>query len=87
VDALPPLWLAAVLLLARTIAARYELASPSVDAIVTATGASRSRAYELVARLAALLPTLVRAPGRPARAEPTAQSESPELEPSRAVLA
>jgi hypothetical protein len=87
VDALPPLWLAAVLLLARTIAARYELASPSVDALVTATGASRSRAYELVARLAALLPTLVRAPGRPARAEPTAPSESPELEPSRAVLA
>ncbi len=84
-DALPALWLAAVLLLARTIAARYELASPSVDAILTATGASRSRAYELVARLAALLPTLVRAPGRPPRAHPAAPTEEPEL--TRAVLA
>lgn len=85
-DALPALWLAAVLLLARTIAARYEaLPSPSVDAILTATGASRSRAYELVARLAALLPTLVRAPGRPPRAQPAAPTEEPEL--TRAVLA
>ena len=40
-------------LLARAIAARYEaLPSPSVEAILTATGASRSRAYELAARLA-----------------------------------
>ncbi len=84
-DTLPPLWLAAVLLVARTIAARYELSSPSVDAILTATGASRSRAYELVARLAALLPTLVRAPGRPARTEPAVPSDAPEL--TRAVLA
>jgi hypothetical protein len=84
-DALPPLWLAAVLLVARTIAARYELASPSVDAILTATGASRSRAYELVARLAALLPTLVRTPGRPARVEPAVPSEAPDI--TRAVLA
>ncbi|HEY0250045.1 MAG TPA: hypothetical protein VGC41_00880, partial [Kofleriaceae bacterium] len=75
-----------MLLLARTIAARYEaLPSPSVDAILAATGASRSRAYELVARLSALLPTLVRAPGRPSRAEPSAPSEQPEL--TRAVLA
>lgn len=83
--ALPPLWLAAVLLFARTIAARFDLASPSVDAILTATGASRSRAYELVARLAALLPTLVRGPGRPLRA-PSPPSEEPDLLP-RAVLA
>jgi hypothetical protein len=83
--ALPPLWLAAVLLLARTIAARYELAFPSVDAILTATGASRSRAYELVARLCALLPTLVRAPGRPPRPAPPSPSEEPAL--TRAVLA
>lgn len=85
-DALPSLWLAAVLLLARTIAARYEaLPSPSVDAILAATGASRSRAYELVTRLAALLPTLVRAPGRPSRAQPASPTEEPEL--TRAVLA
>ena len=84
-DALPALWLAAVLLLARTIAARYELTSPSVDAILTATGASRSRAYEVVARIAALLPTLVRVPGRPARVQPAAPPKGPEL--TRAVLA
>ncbi|MBU0595374.1 hypothetical protein KJ567_01655, partial [Candidatus Bipolaricaulota bacterium] len=61
--ALPPICLAAVLLLARAIAGQHELARPSVGAILAATGASRSRAYELVARLAALLPTLLRAPG------------------------
>lgn len=83
--ALPSLWLAAVLLFARSIAVRFELAAPSVDAILSATGASRSRAYELVARIAALLPTLVRAPGRPNRAEPSLPSEHPEL--TRAVLA
>lgn len=82
---LPSLWLAAVLLFARTIAARYELVSPSVEAILTATGASRSRAYELVAKIAAFLPSLVRAPGRPPRALPAPSSEEPEL--TRTVLA
>lgn len=82
--ALPPIWLAAVLLLARTIAGQHELARPSVGAILAATGASRSGAYELVARLAALLPTLLRAPGRPAREPSAAPSETAEL--TRAVL-
>lgn len=67
VAALPSVWLAAVLLLARSIAERHELPCPSAAAILAATGASKSRAYELVAKLAAVLPTLVRAPGRPAR--------------------
>jgi hypothetical protein len=82
--ALPPLWLAAVLLFARTIAERHGLACPSVDAILMATGASKSRAYEVMARITALLPSLVRAPGRPARAPSLPASEAPEL--SRAVL-
>jgi hypothetical protein len=42
--ALPPAWLAAVLLLGRTIAEQHGLACESVDAIVKATGASKSRA-------------------------------------------
>ena len=81
---LPPLLLAAVLLLARAIAERHELPCPSVEAILSATGASKSRAYELVAKITALLPTLVRAPGRPPREPSLPPSEAPEL--TRAVL-
>ena len=66
-DALSPVWRAAVLLLGRAIAEEHELERPSVEAIVTATGASKSRAYELAAKLAMTLPTLVRSPGRPAK--------------------
>lgn len=84
VVALPSLCLAAVLLLARAIAERYALPCPSVAAILAATGASKSRSYELVARLAAFLPTLVRAPGRPARVPAPATSAIPEV--TRAVL-
>jgi hypothetical protein len=67
VAALPSVWLAALLLLARSVAERYELPCAPAAAILAATGASKSRAYELVAKLAAVLPTLVRAPGRPTR--------------------
>jgi hypothetical protein len=76
---------AALLLVARAAAERYALPAPSAEAILTATGASKSRAYELVARLAALLPTLLRVPGRPARVQVAAPSVGPEL--TRAVLA
>jgi transposase InsO family protein len=83
--ALPPAWLAAVLLLGRTIAEAHDLDCPSVDAIVTATGASKSQAYDVAAKIATLLPTLVRAPGRPLRApSPTSADESGEL--TRTVL-
>jgi hypothetical protein len=84
---LPSVWLAAVLLLARSIAERHELPFPTAAAILAATGASKSRAYEVVVKLAALLPTLVRAPGRPARPSlsSTAAAEHPEL--TRATLA
>ena len=44
---------------------RLDLSHPTVAAILEATGASRSRAYELRAILLAVLPTLLRPPGRP----------------------
>ncbi len=70
VAVLPSVLAAALLLVARAVAEHYQLASPSVDAILTATNVSRSRAYELVGRVLALAPTLVRAPGRPAKEAP-----------------
>ncbi len=84
--ALPPAWLAAVLLLGRAIGERHELAFPSGDAIVKAIGASKSQAYEVVGKLAAILPTLVRTPGRPAKEEP-APPCSAALDVTRAALA
>jgi hypothetical protein len=77
--------LAALLLAARVVAERYGLARPSVEAILTATGASRSRAYELMARLAAMLPALAAAPGRPPK-PPVASSPGDGVELTRAVL-
>jgi hypothetical protein len=64
-QALPPLAHAAVLLVARTLLVSFGLPCPSVVAIFGATGASRSRAYELSAALTALLPTLLQPRGRP----------------------
>jgi hypothetical protein len=84
--ALPPAWLAAVLLLGRAIGERHEIAFPSGDAILKATGASKSQAYEVAGKLVAILPTLVRAPGRPAKDEPAPPS-SAAADVTRAVLA
>ena len=64
--AVAPQAVAGVLLAARTYGADLGLDMPKVGAIVEATGVSRSRAYELRDELLALLPTLVRPPGRPA---------------------
>lgn len=84
--ALPPAWLAAVLLLGRSIAQAHDLQFPSVEAIVTATRASKSHAYDIASKIGTLLPTLVRAPGRPAHTpSPTSMVETTEL--TRAVLA
>lgn len=83
---LPPAWLAAVLLLGRTIADEHGLACESADAIVKATGASKSQAYEVVGKLAATLPTLVRAPGRPTKEQPAASIDNA-TQVTRAVLA
>lgn len=60
----------ALLLVARVAAARYALPAPSAEAIFAATGASKSRAYELARELAALVPTLARAVGRPVKPAP-----------------
>jgi hypothetical protein len=62
---------AGVLLCARTVGDQLELPVPSASAILSATGATRSRAYEVASEIRALLPTLVRLPGRP-RTEPIA---------------
>lgn len=59
-----------MLLVARSLCQRLELTCPSAEAVLTATGGSRTRAYELVAALLAALPTLSRPPGRPARPPP-----------------
>lgn len=84
--ALPPAWLAAVLLLGRTIGEPRGLVCPSVDAITEATGTSKSRAYEVAGKLAAALPALVRAPGRPAKQQ-SAASPDEGVQVTRAVLA
>ena len=72
--------------MARSLCRHYELPHPSREAILAATGASRSRAYELTAALAAFLATLVRPAGRPTRSpsSPPAESSAPAL--TREVL-
>ena len=74
--------LASVLVLARRIAATLGRGWETVDDILEATGATRSRTYELTHALAALLPALARPPGRP-HAEPT---PPPALAPEAVVL-
>jgi hypothetical protein len=56
---------AGLLLSARSLAAVHGLALPIVDQILAATGASRSRAYEIRDAILTLLPGLARSPGRP----------------------
>lgn len=62
--AVTPIVTAGLLLSARTLAAP-GLEMPSVAQILEATGASRSRAYEIKDAIVAWLPTLARPPGRP----------------------
>jgi hypothetical protein len=73
-DSVSPTVAAAVLLAAVPLLAEWRLAHPSVAEILAATGVSRSRAYELRARLQELLLGLVQATGRPARPEPAPPS-------------
>jgi len=61
---------AALLLVARAAATRYALPAPSAEAILTATGASKSRAYEVALKLVALVPALATRAGRPAKPAP-----------------
>ncbi len=67
---------AAVLLLARSLSKPLGLPRLPVAQILEATQAKRSRAYELMGQLTALLPSLQRRPGRPA---------SPPVEPMPAA--
>lgn len=87
VAALPSVWLAALLLLARSVAERLGLPCPKAAAILKATGASKSRAYEVAAQLAAVLPTLVRPAGRPARPSLPSTAVDAHAELTRAALA
>lgn len=65
VDVVAPSLIAALLVAGQTHLRRLGLPHPSIDQILTATGASRSRAYELAQELRASLPSLARPPGRP----------------------
>jgi len=86
--AVSPLVLAGLLLAARTLLVALGLPCPTADAIVEATGATRSRAYEISSAIVALLPSLVAARGRPPKASPaptTSASDTAKL--TRSVLA
>ena len=77
--------IAALLLLARSHLRRLGLAHPSAAAILEATQATKSRAYELADAIAALLPKVVQPIGRPKRAAaPPVSGPSGEL--TRQVL-
>ncbi len=71
-----PLVATALLLLARALLESLALPAPTVSQILAATGASRSSAYELLAVLVDLLPTLVPTRGRPPKAPPPPSSTS-----------
>ena len=57
---------AGLLVLASTVLRQLNLPHPTVDQVLSATGAGRSGAYESAAQLSQLLPGLQRPPGRPA---------------------
>ena len=65
--AVAPVAAAGVLLAARTLGVDLGLPMPSATAIVHATGAGRSRAYEVRDAVLAMLPSLIRRPGRPSK--------------------
>jgi hypothetical protein len=67
--------MAGILLYARQLAKPLKLVCASGSEVIAATGASRSRAYEIAAELRDLTAQLERAPGRP-RAEPIAPALS-----------
>lgn len=57
--------MAGILLYACQLAKPLKLTCPSSAEVLAATGASRSRAYEIASQVRDLLPTLSRPPGRP----------------------
>lgn len=81
--AVSPLLSAGLLLLATSWLADFDLPHPTAAQVLEKTGASRSRAYELCAAIRALLPTLLRPPGRPIAA-PTPHEDTGAI--SRAIV-
>lgn len=79
-----PVVVTGLLILARTIFESLGLPAPTVMQTLAATHVSRSTAYEAHDGLARLLPTLIRARGRPANPPPAATDTGAEL--TRAVL-
>lgn len=70
-----PVVKAGVLLIARRFAEEHDLPRPTAAAVLEATGAGKTRAYELADELFRLLPSLERPPGRPAA--PVAEDTPP----------
>jgi hypothetical protein len=79
-----PVVVTGLLILARAILASLGLPAPTVVEILAATHVSRSTAYETHDVLVELLPTLIRARGRPAKPPPAATDQGAAL--TRAVL-
>ena len=73
-----PLLTTALLLAARQLLSNLGLPHPTAKKILEATGATRSRAYELKDALLDLLPTVERPAGRP-RTEPPSQMDTREI--------
>jgi hypothetical protein len=71
-----PAVVAGLLLAARSCFVHLDLPAPDVARILAATKASRSSAYETMASLAELLPTLARPRGRPPKPTQVASSSS-----------
>ncbi len=74
--AVPSNVMAGVLLCARAVGAQLDLPLPAASQILSATNATRSRAYEVASEIRALLPTLARPAGRPRveHAEPSSDT-------------
>jgi hypothetical protein len=84
-----PAIVAALLLLARSVCEELSFPAPSIEEILTTTGAPRSTAYLFVRLLADLLPTLARPRGRPPKPPPPSDDTGPDSATvvlSRAVL-
>jgi hypothetical protein len=77
---------AALLLAARRVSGEYDVPRLSAASILAATGAGRSRAYELAAKIFDLLPTLERPVGRPRSPTPERPSTTETETISRAVI-
>ncbi len=83
--AVPPSVAAGLLLCSIPLLDSLVLPHPTATAAIAATGVSRSRAYEVKAAVEAILPELIRPPGRPPRPVPDSPSDAT-VALTRAVL-